>query len=80
MSWPFYSDARNLSFFLLLLEALRHTFYFHAIPQELLIINTPPKPFRPTDVPFVGYKTETKDLGEFLAAKSIFTIVAPSSE
>jgi len=44
------------------------------------IINTPPKPFRPTDVPFVGYKTETKDLGEFLAAKSIFTIVAPSSE
>jgi len=31
-------------------------------------------------VPFVGYKTETKDLGELLAAKSIFTIVAPSSE
>jgi len=28
----------------------------------------------------VGYKTETKDLGELLAAKSIFTIVAPSSE
>ena len=26
------------------------------------IINKPPEPFRPTDVHFGGYKTETKDL------------------
>jgi len=35
------------------------------------IINTPPEPSRPTDVPFVGYETESKDLGGVLAAKSI---------
>jgi len=30
------------------------------------IINKPPEPFWPTDVPFVGYKTGTKDLqGDF---------------
>jgi len=34
--------------------------------------NTPPKPFRPTDVLFGDYKTETKDLGGILAEKLIF--------
>jgi len=33
------------------------------------IINTP---LEPRDVPFGGYKTETKDLGGILATKSIF--------
>jgi len=36
------------------------------------IINTPPKPFRPTDVPFVGYKTETKDLRGLFGSKIDF--------
>ena len=35
------------------------------------IINTPPEPSRPTDVPFVGYKTKSNDLGGVLATKSI---------
>jgi len=43
--------------------------------------NTPPKPFRPTDVLFGDYKTETKDLGGILAEKLIFFAdVAPSGE
>ena len=43
---------------LLLLFLLCHTFYFHAISQELLqidIINTPLEPLRPADVPFGGF-------------------------
>jgi len=36
------------------------------------IINTPPEPFQPTDVPFVGYKTETKDSGGVLGRKIDF--------
>ena len=36
------------------------------------IINTPPEPFRPTDVPFGGYKTETKDLGGIFGCKIDF--------
>jgi len=36
------------------------------------IINTPPEPSRPTDVPFVGFKIESIDLGGVLAAKLIF--------
>ena len=35
------------------------------------IISTPPEPSRPTDVLFVGYKTESKDLGGVLVTKSI---------
>jgi len=38
---------------------LRHTFYFHAISQELFedtdIINTPIESLRPADVAFVGF-------------------------
>jgi len=64
MSRPFYSDAKtakNVSFFFLV------TFFL--FPRDFLgtiadtdIINTPPKPFRPTDVPLGDYKTETKHL------------------
>jgi len=44
-------------------------------------INTPPEPFWPTDVPFGGYKTETKDLGGIFGCKIDFlAVVAPSSE
>jgi len=60
--------------FLLLFLLLSHTFYFHAISQELTIadtniINTLPEPFWPTDVPFVGYNTESKDLGAVFGRK-----------
>ena len=89
MSRPFYSDAKkakNVSFFFLIL-LLFLLFVTLFISTRFLRNycrykhnNTPPEPSRPTDVPFVGYKTESKDLGVFLAAKSIFTIVAPSSE
>ena len=37
---------------------LRHTFYFQAISQEILqiqTINTPLEPLRPADVPFGGF-------------------------
>ena len=53
---------------------------FSGTVADTNIINTPPEPFRPTDVPFVGYKTETKDLGGVFGRKIDFTIVAPSSE
>ena len=33
------------------------------------ILNTPPEPFRPTDVPFVGYRTKSKDLGGVFGRK-----------
>ena len=67
MSRPFYSDAKtakNVSYFFFLFV----TFYFHVISQELLqiqtgLINTPLEKLRHTDVPFWGYKSETKDLG-----------------
>jgi len=36
------------------------------------VINTPPEPFRPTDVPFVGYKTETKDFRGIFGRKIVF--------
>jgi len=36
------------------------------------IINTPPEPFRPTDVPFEDYKTETKDIGGIFSHKIDF--------
>jgi len=36
------------------------------------IITTPPEPFRHTGVPFVGYKTETKDLGGVFGRKINF--------
>ena len=36
------------------------------------ITNTPLEPLRPTDVPFGGYKTETKDLEGILAANRFF--------
>jgi len=54
---------------------LSHAFYYHAISQDLLqiqTINTPPEPFRPTDVPFGDYKTETKDSGGIFGCKIDF--------
>jgi len=41
---------------------LRHTFYFHAISQELLkieTINTPLEPLQPAGVPFGGLQNRT---------------------
>ena len=38
---------------------------FSGTTSDINITDTPPEPFRPTDVPFVGYKTESKDLEVF---------------
>jgi len=59
-----------------LLLPLRRTFFFpRDFPGTIAdtdITNTPPEPFRPTDVPFGGYKTKTKVLGgKAKSAKSI---------
>jgi len=61
---------------LLLFLLLCHTF-FHAIfiaDRPTSIINTPPEPLRPTDVPFVGYKIKSKDLGGVLGRKIDFCL------
>jgi len=48
---------------------------------DTVIINTPPEPFRPTDVPFGDYKAETKDSGRIFWLQNRFlAVVAPSSE
>jgi len=72
MSQPFYSDAtkaKNVSFF----------FFFFLV--TLLIstrflrnycTNTPLEPLQRADVPFMGYKTETKDLGRTFGRKIDF--------
>jgi len=72
MSRPFYSDAKKAkkcrsspppSHFLFPRN-------FSGTITGTNIIKTPPEPSWPTDVPFVGYKTESKDVGGVLAAKS----------
>ena len=72
MSRPFYSDAKkakNVSFFSSSSPS-RFLFPhdFSGTIADTNIINTAPEPSRSTDVPFVGYKTESKDLGGVLAA------------
>jgi len=42
---------------------------FSGTIKDTDIINTPPEPFRPTDMPFGGYKRETKYLGEIFGRK-----------
>ena len=75
MSRPFYSDAKkakNVSFFFFFFfVTLFISRDFSGTIAGTNIINTPSEPSRPTDVPFVGYKTEIIDLGGVLAAKSI---------
>ena len=76
----FRAMAKGQNFIVLLLLhllPLRHTFYFHSISHELLqneIFSTRQKlePFRPTDVPFGGHKTEPIRLGRISAATSLF--------
>jgi len=44
---------------------------------DISLINTPLEPLRPADVPFGGYKTETKDLGGiFLPQNRFLAVVA----
>jgi len=50
------SSSSSLSHFLFLHD-------FSGTIADTNIINTPSELFRPTDVPFVGYKTKSKDLG-----------------
>ena len=51
---------------------LSHAFYYHAISQDLLQIQTSLIPFRPADVPFGDYKTEAKDLRGIFGCKIDF--------
>jgi len=62
---------------LLFLLLLCHTLFprdFSGTIADTNIINTPPEPFRPTDVPFVGYKTKSKDLGVVFGRKINFCL------
>jgi len=75
MSRPFHSNAKKAKnvffFFFFFFLTLFISRDFSGTIAGTNIINTPPEPSRPTDVRFVGYKTESKDLGGVLAAKSI---------
>jgi len=80
MSRPFYSDAKeakNVSFFFFFSSSsLSHFLFpcdFSGTAADTNIINTPPEPFWPTDVPFVGYKTKSKDLGGVFGRKINFS-------
>ena len=56
---------------------LCHTLFpreFSGTIADTNIINTPPEPFWPTDVPFVGYKTETKHLGGVFGPQNRFLL------
>ena len=76
MSRPFYSDAKKakkVSFSSS--SSWSHFLFPHDFSGTIAdtdIINTPPEPFRPTDVPFEDYKTETKDIGGIFSRKIDF--------
>jgi len=56
---------------------LCHTLFPHDFSGAIAdtnVINTPPEPFRHTDVPFVGYKTESKDLRGVFSRKIDFCL------
>jgi len=58
--------GQNVSFFFFP-PALRHTLFprdFSGTIADRDIVITLLEPLRPADVPFGGYKTETKDLGK----------------
>ena len=86
MSRPFYSNAKkakNVSFFFFFFFFFVTLFIsrdFSGTIAGTNIINTPPEPSRATDVPFVGYKTESKNLGRFWPQNRFLPVVAPSSE
>ena len=45
---------------------------FSGTIEDTDIIHTPIEPLRPADVPFWGYETETKDVGEIFGRKNRF--------
>jgi len=61
-----YSSSSSSSHFLFTRD-------FSGTIADTNIINTPPEPFRPTDVPFEGYRTETNDLGGIFGRKIDFS-------
>ena len=65
---------KGQNFVVLLLLLLRYIFPrdFSGTIADTDIIKTLIELFRPTDMPFGGYKTVTKDLGGFFVEKSIF--------
>jgi len=68
---PFSSSSSSSSY------SLSHFLFpheFSGTTADTNIINTPPEPFWPTDVPFVGYKTETKDLGGVFGPQNRFLL------
>ena len=81
MSRPFYSDAKtakNVSFSPSSFSSSHFLFPrdFSGTIADTNIITTPPEPFRPTDVLFVRYKSESIDLGGVFWLQNL----APSSE
>jgi len=74
MSRPFYSDAKtakNVSFSPSSFSSSHFLFPpdFSGTIEDTDIITTPPEPFRPTDVLFVRYKSESIDLGGVFGCK-----------
>jgi len=74
MSRPFYSDAKKAKnvLFSSFSSTLSHFLFprdFSGTIADTNIINTPPERFWPTDVPFVGYNTESKDVGGVFGRK-----------
>jgi len=67
MSRPFYSD-----FFFLVTLFISKRFLRNYWRYRHVIINTPLEPLQPTDVPFGGSKTGSKDLGGIYGRKIDF--------
>ena len=66
MSRQFYSDAKKAKMCHFSSSSPSHFLFprdFSGTVADTDVINTQLEPLRPADVPFGGYKTETKDLG-----------------
>jgi len=72
--------AKNMSFFFPFVKLFISRRFFRT-SADRDIINTLLEPSRPAYVPFVGYKTEAKDLGRIFGNKIDFlAVVVLSSE
>jgi len=75
---PIAKKAKHVSFFFFFFFFF---YYYFLFPRDFSgtiadtnIINTPPEPFRRTDVPFVGYRTKSKDLKGVFSRKIDFCL------
>ena len=74
---PFYTDAKKAKNVSFSSSSSSHFLFprdFSGTIAERDIINTPLKLLWPADVPFGGYKTETKDSGEIFCRKIDFRL------